>query len=226
MSLILLLLLTVDSDDLTEVTLLFQPTCIQSYSIANTIRAYSGILHGVRTLYGQMAEGDCPVLTCIKMISASVCYVSVLLFLQQFVGSRRSLSLRLLLTFSCSLHRFLRDQNFQTNRIPPLTDITVLLNELWAFWHSMNGVDLRNDESGSADLLTSATIGSQLGIYDGTLKAVKLQTVRFPWLTDTEQQRRQLQEIRTCRTSKSRQSFWCNNLSAISFTRRWTSPCS
>ena len=148
-SLILLLLLTVDSDDLNEVTLLFQPICIQSYIIANTIRAYSGILHGVRTLYGQMAEGNCPVLTCLNMISTSVCCVSVLLFLQQFVGSRRSLSLRLLLTFSCSLHGFLRDQNFQTDRIPPLTDITVLLNELWAFWHSMNVVDLRNDESGA-----------------------------------------------------------------------------
>ena len=36
-SLILLLLLTVDSDDWNEVTLLFQPTCIQSCSIANMI---------------------------------------------------------------------------------------------------------------------------------------------------------------------------------------------
>ena len=230
MSLILLLLLMVDNDDLNEVTLLFQPTCIQSYSIANTIRAYSGIIHGVRTLYGQMTEGNSPVLTCIKMISASVCYVSVLLFLQQFVRSRRSLSLRLLLTFSCSLHGFLRDQNFQTHRIPPPTYITVLLNELWAFWHSMNGVDLRNDESGSADFLTSAMIGSQLRVYDGvpqtTLKAVKLQTVRFPWLTDSEQQCRQLQEIRTCRTSKSLQPFWCNNLSATSFTLTPSTPVS
>ena len=201
MSLILLLLLMVDSDDLNEVTLLFQPTCIQSYRIANTIRAYSGILHGVRTLYDQMAEGNSPVLTCIKMIGASVCYVSVLLFLQELVRSRRSLSLLLLLTFSCSLHGYLRDQNFQTDRIPPLTDIAVLLIELWAFWYSMNVVDLRNDESGSADLLTSATIGSQLRVYDGipqtTLKTVKLQTVRLPWLTDTEQQCRQIQEIRT-----------------------------
>ena len=71
-SLILLFLLMVDSDDLNKVTLLFQPTCIQSYSIANMIRAYSGILHGVRTLYGQMAEGNSPVLTCIRMIGASV----------------------------------------------------------------------------------------------------------------------------------------------------------
>ena len=67
----------------------------------------------------------------------------------------------------------------------------------------MNGGDLRNDESGSADLLTSATIRSQLEVYDGvpqnTVKAV-------------------IQEIRMCRTSKSRQSVWCNNLSAISFT--------
>ena len=146
------------------------------------------------------------------MISALVCYVSVLLFLQQFVGSRRSLPLRLLLTFSCSVHGFLRDQNFETDRIPPLTDITVLLNALWAFRHSMNGGDLRNDESGSADLLTSATIRSQLEVYDGipqtTLKAVILQTVRFPWFTDSEQKCRQLQEIRTCRTSRSRQSVW------------------
>ena len=126
--------------------------------------------------------------------------------------------------------RISQDQNFQTDRIPPLTDITVLLNELWAFWHSMNGVDLRNDESGSVDLLTSATIGSQLGIYDGvpqtTLKAGKLQTVRFPWLTDSEQQCRQLQEIRTCRTSKSRQPFWCNNLYSISFTLTPPTPVS
>ena len=45
-----------------------------------------------------------------------------------------------------------------------------------------------------------------------------LQTVHFPWLTDSEQQCRHLQEIRTCQTSRSRQSVWCNNLSAISFT--------
>ena len=94
----------------------------------------------------------------------------------------------------------------------------------------MNGVDLRNDESGSADLLTSATIGPQLRVYDGvpqtTLQAVKLQTVRFPWLTDSEQQCRQLQEIRTCRTSKSRQPFCCNNLSATSFTLTPPTPVS
>ena len=207
-SLIILLLLTVDSDDWNEVTLLFQPTCIQSYNIADMIRAYSGILHGIRTLYGQMAEGDCPLLTCIKLISALVCYVSVVLFLQQFVGSRRSLPLQLLLTFSCSLHGFLRDQNFQTDRIPPLTDITVLLNELWAFRHSMNVGNLRHDELGSTDLRTSATIRSHLEVDDGvpqtTLRAVMLQTVRFPWLTESEQQCRHLQEIRTCQTSRSR----------------------
>ena len=147
-SLILLLLLTVDSDDSNVVTLLFQPPSIQSHSIANTIRADSWILLSLRTLYGQMAEGNSPDFTCIKMIGTSVCYVSVLLFLQQFIRLRRSLSIRLMLTFSCCLHRFLRDQNFQTDRIP-LTYITVLLNELWAFWHSMNFVDLRNDESGA-----------------------------------------------------------------------------
>ena len=95
--------------------------------------------------------------------------------------------------------RFLRDQNFQTDRIPPLTDITVLLNELWAFRHSMNIGDLRHDESGSADLLTSATIRSHLEVDDGvpqtTLRAVMLQTVRFPGSTDSEQQCRHLQEI-------------------------------
>ena len=89
---------------------------------------------------------------------------------------------------------------------------------------------LAYDESGSTDLLTSAMIGSQLGIYDGvpqtTLKAVKLQTVRFPGLTDSEQQCRQLQEIRKCRTSKSRQPFWCSNLSAISFTLTPPTPVS
>ena len=89
----------------------------------------------------------------------------------------------------------------------------------------MNGGDLRNDESGSADLLTS-----QLEVYDGisqtTLKAVMLQTVRFPWFTDSEQQCRELQEIRTCRTSRSRQPFWRNNLSAISFTLMPPTPVS
>ena len=168
-----------------------------------------------------MAEGNSPDLTCIMMIGTLVCYVSVLLLLQQFIRSLLSLSFRLMLTFSCCLHGFLRDQNFQTDRIP-LTDITVLLYELWAFWYSMNVVYLRNDESGSADLLTSATNGSQLRIYDGipqtTHQTVKLQTVLLPWFADTEQQCRQLQEIRTCRTSESRQPFWCNSLSATSFT--------
>ena len=94
----------------------------------------------------------------------------------------------------------------------------------------MNGGNLRNDESGSADLLTSATIGSQLGVYDGvpqtTLKAVMLQAVRFPWLTNFEQQCRQLHEIRTCQTSRSRQPIWCNNLSAISFMLTPPTPVS
>ena len=139
---------------------------MQSRSIDNWIRPYSWILHGVRTLYGQMAEVNSYILTCIQMIGTSVCYVSVLLLLQQFIRSRRSLFFRLMMTFSSCLHGFLRDQNFQTDRIP-LTDITVLLNDLWALWPSMNVVDLRNDKSGSADLLTSATNGSQLRIYDG-----------------------------------------------------------
>ena len=201
MTLILLLLLMVDSDDSNVVTLLIQPPSMQSHSIDNMIRPYSWILHGVRTLYGQMAEVNSPDLTCIQMIGTSICCASFFLLIEQFIRSRRSLFFRLMLTFSCCLHTILRDQNFQTDRIP-LTDITVLLNELWAFWHSMNVVDLRNEESGSADLLTSATNGSQLRIYDGipqtTHQTVKLQTVLLPLFADTEQQCRQLQEIRTC----------------------------
>ena len=157
--LILLLLLMVDSDDLNLVTLLIQLPGTQSHSMDNTVRAYSWILHGVRTLDGQMAEGNSPDLTCIQMIGTSVCYVSVLLLLQQFIRSRRLLFFRLMMTFSSCLHGFLRDQNFQTDRIP-LTDITVFLNDKWVLWPRMNGVDLRNDKSGSADLLTSATDGS------------------------------------------------------------------
>ena len=158
---------------------------------------------------------------CIKMIGTSVCYVSLFLLIEQFIRSRRSLFFRLMLTFSCCLHGFLRDQNFQTDRIP-LTDITVLLNELWAFWPSMNVVDLRNDKSGSVDLLTSATNGSQPRKHDGvpqtTHQTVKLLTVLLPLFADTEQQCRQLQEIRTCRTSESRQPLLCCSLSATSFT--------
>ena len=227
MSLNLLLLLMVDSDDSNVVTLLIQPPSMQSRSIDNMIRPYSWILHGVRTLYDQMAEVNSPDLTCIQMIGTSVCYVSVLLLLQQFIRLCRSLFFRLMMTFSSCLHGFLRDQNFQTDRIP-LTDITVLLNDLWALWPSMNVVDLQNDKSGSADLLTSATNGSQLRMYDGipqtTHQTVKLQTVLLPLFADTEQQCRQLQEILTCRTSESRQPLLCNNLSATSFTLTQPTP--
>ena len=93
--LFLLLLLMVDSDDLNVFTLLIQPPSMppsmQSHSMDNMVRTYSWILHGVRTLYVQMAEGNSPDLTCIQMIVTSVCYVSVLLLLQQFIRSRRSL---------------------------------------------------------------------------------------------------------------------------------------
>ena len=47
---------------------------------------------------------------------------------------------------------------------------------------------------------------------------MKLQTVLLPLFADAEQQCRQLQEIRTCRTSESRQPLLCCSLSAISFT--------
>ena len=126
-----------------------------------------------------------------------------------------------MLTFSSCLHGFLRDQNFQTDRIP-LTDTTVFLDELWVFWPSMNVVDLRNERSGSADLLTSATNESQPRVHDGTpqptYQTMKPQTVLLPLPADAEQQCRQLQEIRTCRTSESRQPLLCCSLSAISFT--------
>ena len=85
MLLILLLLLMVDSDDLNVVTLLIKPPSMPSHSRDNMVRTYSRILHGVRTLYGQMAEGNSPDLTCIQMIGTLVCYVSVLLLLQQFI---------------------------------------------------------------------------------------------------------------------------------------------
>ena len=221
MLLILLLLLMVDSDDLNVVTLLIQPPSMQSHSRDNMVRTYSRIIHGVRTLYGQMAEGNSPDLTCIQMIGTSVCYVSVHQLLQQFIRSRSLLFFRLMMTFSSYLHGFLRDQNFQTDRIP-LADITVFLNDKWALCLGMNDVYLRNDKSGSADLLTLATDGLQLRIYDGipqtTHQAVKLQTVILPLFPDIEQQCKQLQEIRTCRTSESRQPLLCNNLSATSFT--------
>ena len=186
-TLILLLLLMVDSDDPNVVRLLIQPPSMQSRCEDSMIRPYSWILHGVRTLYGQMAEVNSYILTCIKMIGASVCYVSFFLLIEQFIRSRRSLFFRLMLTFSCCLHGFLRDQNFQTDRIP-LTDETVLFYELWASWPSMNVVNLRNDKSGSADLLTSATNGSQPRIHDGipriTHQTMKLQTVLPPLFAD------------------------------------------
>ena len=203
-TLILLLLLMVDSDDSNVVTLLIQPPSMQLRSGDNMIRPYSWILHCVRTLYGQMAKVNSPDLTCIQMIGTSVCYVSVLLLLQQFIRSRRSLFFRPILTFSSCLHGFLRDQNFQTDRIP-LTDIAVFLDEVWAFWPSMNVVDLRNEKSGSADLLTSATNGSQPRVHDGTPQptyhTVKPQTVLLPLPTDAEQQCRQLHEGRAGRRS-------------------------
>ena len=126
-----------------------------------------------------------------------------------------------MLTFAYCLHRFLRDQTFQTDIIP-LTDITALVFELWTSWPSMNVGSLRNDKSGSADLLTSAMNGSQPRIHDGipgtTDQTVTLQTVLPPLFEDTEQQCRQLQEIRMCRTSESRQPLLSKNLSATSFT--------
>ena len=86
----------------------------------------------------------------------------------------------------------------------------------------MNVVHLRNDKSGSADLLTSATKGSQPRIHDGiprnTHQTVTLQTVLLPFFPEIEQQCKQLQDIQTCRTSQSRQPLWCSNLSATSFT--------
>ena len=164
--LILLHPLMVDSDELNVVTLLFLPPRMQSLSGDNMIRPYSWILHVVRMLYGQMAEVNSYILSCHKMISTSLCYVSFFLLIEQFIRSRRSLFFRLMLTFAYCLHGYLRDQNYQTDRIP-LTDITVLLYELWASWPSMNVGNLRNHKLGSADLLTSAMNGSQPRIHDG-----------------------------------------------------------
>ena len=116
--LILLLLLTVGSDESNVVTLLIQPLSMHSRSGEHITRPYSWILHCVRTLYDQMAEVNSPDNTCIKMIGTSVCYVSFFLLIRQFIRSRRSLFFRLMLTCSCCLHGFLRNQEFRTDRIP------------------------------------------------------------------------------------------------------------
>ena len=258
MPLILLLLLTVGSDESNVVTLLIEPPSMHSRSGEDMIRPYSWILHCVRTLYDQMAEVNSPNNTCIKMISTSVCYVSFFLLIQQFIRSRRSLFLRLMLTFSCCLHVFLNEQEFQTDRIP-LTDITDFLHDylstphsrdvgkLWAFRPSLNWMkvicvwqfrvifhhyiaDLRDEGSGSADLLASAMRESQPKVDDRVpqpiYQIVKLETVLLPLPTDAEQQCRQLQEIGTCRTSESRQPLLLCSLSAVSSTRTlpWNTP--
>ena len=190
--LILLHPLMVDSDDLKIVTLLFLPPRMQSRSGDNMIRPYSWILQVVRTLYGQMAEVNSYILALIYMISTSVCCAGFFLVIEQFIRSRRSLFFRLMLTFAYCVHRILRDQTFQT-------DITALLYELWTSWPSMNVGNLRNDKSGSTDLLTSARNGSQPRIHDGipgtTDQTVTLQIVLPPLFEDIEQQCRQLQEI-------------------------------
>ena len=99
---------------------------MQSHSGDNMVRTYSRILHNVRMLYGQMAEVNSYIIACNKMISTSLCYVGFFLLIEQFIISRRSLFFRLMLTFAYCLHRILRDQTVQTDRIP-LTDITVIL---------------------------------------------------------------------------------------------------
>ena len=219
--LILLHPLMVDSDDLKVVTLLFLPPRMQSRSGDNMIRPFFWILHVVRTLYDQITEVNSYILAFIYMISTFVFCASFFLLIEQFIRSHRSLFFRLMLTFAYCLHRILRDQTFQTDRIP-LTDITALLCKLWISWPSMSVGSLRNDKSGSADLLTSAMNGSQPRIHDGipetTDQTVTLQTILPPLFEDTEQQCRQLQEIRMCRTSESRQPRLSTNLSTTSFT--------
>ena len=179
MILTLLLLLMVDSDDSNVVTLLIQPPSMQSRGGDNMIRPYSWIPYVVGALYGQMVEVNSHILACIKMISTSLCCVGFFLLIEQFIRLRRSLFFRLMLTFAYCLHGFLRDQNFQTDRIP-LTDITVLLYELWAVWPSMTVGNLRNDKSGSADLLTSAMNGSQPRIHDGIPRTTRCRLSFLP----------------------------------------------
>ena len=90
--------------------------------------------------------------------------------------------------------------------------------------------DLRDEGSGSADLLASAMRDSQTGVGDcvpqPTYQTVKPETVLLPLPPDAEQQCRQLQEFRTCRTSESRQPPLLCSLSAISSTRTlpWNTP--
>ena len=76
----------VDSDDPNVVTLLIQPPSMQLRSGDSMIRSYSWILHGVRTLYGQMAEVNSPDLTFINMISTSVCCTSFFLIIEQIAS--------------------------------------------------------------------------------------------------------------------------------------------
>ena len=59
-----------------------------------------------------------------------------------------------------------------------------------------------------------------------TYQTVKPETVLLPLPTDAEQQCRQLQKIRTCHTSESRQPLLLCSLSAISFMRTppWNTP--
>ena len=78
------------------------------------IWSYSWILHCVSTLYGQMAEVNSLNCTCIKIISASVCFFSFLLLIQQFIGPRHSPFFRLILTFSYCSYDLLREQEIGT----------------------------------------------------------------------------------------------------------------
>ena len=118
------LLLAVSSSESHEFTLLSQLTGMHLLSGASMIWSYPWILHCVGTMYGQMAEVYLLIWTCVCMICVSVCFVSFLPLIQQFTGPRQLPPyFRLILTFSYCLHKFLREQELETDRAPD-TDMT------------------------------------------------------------------------------------------------------
>ena len=118
------LLLAVSSREPHKVALLSQLTGMHLWIGASIIWSYPWIFHCVCTLYGQMAEVYLLNYTCICMIRVSVCFFSFLLLIQQFTRlCQLPPYFRLILTFSYCIHKFLREQELETDRMP-VTDMT------------------------------------------------------------------------------------------------------
>ena len=163
------------------------------------------------------------------MISASVGFFSFFLLIQQFIGPRHSPFFRLILTFSYCIQGFLREQELETDRryVRELWAIRPRINwgkvicvwELHVFFHQYVA-DLRDERSGKVVLLMSALRDSQPEVDhyvpQSAFQTVKSENVLVPTPPDTEQQCRQLQHFRMCRTSESRQPPLLCSLSAVS----------